>query len=84
LSEGGCFIEMPIPLPAGTTFEMAMWLNETKLHLSGQVASLAPGFGNGIRFLNVSEEHAEQLRRFIEGVTPLQRPAPSSAPGQLS
>jgi hypothetical protein len=84
LSQGGCFIEMSIPLPAGTTFDMSMWLNQTKLRLSGQVASLAPGFGNGVRFLVVSPQQAEQLQRFIESLSPLQRPNPSSAKGHSS
>ena len=50
LSLGGCFVEMPIPLPVETSFSMAIWLGETKLRLHGQVASTSPGFGIGVRF----------------------------------
>lgn len=75
LSQGGCFIEMAVPLPIDTRFDIALWLGETKLHLHGQVASLAPGFGNGVRFLGLSAANQEHLRRFIEPLLPSE-PAP--------
>jgi hypothetical protein len=68
ISHGGCFIEMPIPLPAETKFEIALWLGETKLRLQGQVASAAPGFGIGVRFLNLSTMNQEHLRGFIQTI----------------
>lgn len=73
LSQGGCFVEMPIPLPADTRFELALWLGETKLPLKGQVASVAPGFGNGVRFLNVAPEATDHLCRFIDSIRPIDR-----------
>lgn len=75
LSQGGCFIEMGAPLPIDTRFDIALWLGQTKLHLHGQVASLAPGFGNGVRFLGLSASNQEHLRRFIEPLLPAE-PAP--------
>ncbi len=68
LSVGGCFVEMPIPLPVETGFAMALWLGETKLRLHGQVASTSPGFGIGVRFTGVSPETQEFLRRHMEGI----------------
>jgi hypothetical protein len=70
LSQGGCFIEMAIPLHTGTSFGIALWLGEAKLHLQGEVASVQPGFGNGVRFLGLTSEHQEHLRRFIESLAP--------------
>jgi hypothetical protein len=70
LSQGGCFIEMPIPLHNGTAFDIALWLGEAKLHLQGQVVSVQPGFGNGVRFLGLTSEHQEHLRRFIDTIAP--------------
>ncbi|HXF14045.1 MAG TPA: PilZ domain-containing protein [Terriglobales bacterium] len=72
LSPGGCFIEMAIPLHKGASFEIALWLGEAKLHLQGQVVSMQPGFGNGVRFLGVNSEHETHLRRFIETIAPHQ------------
>ena len=70
LSEGGCFIEMAIPLHKGTAFDIALWLGEGKLHLQGEVVSVQPGFGNGVRFLGLTAEHQTHLRRFIETIAP--------------
>ncbi len=66
LSLGGCFVEMPIPLPVNTKFEVALWLGETKLRLKGEVASSSPGFGIGVRFTNISPESQESLRRHMQ------------------
>jgi len=70
LSQGGCFIEMAIPLHNGISFDIALWLGEAKLHLQGQVVSVQPGFGNGVRFLGLTSEHQTHLRRFIETIAP--------------
>jgi len=70
LSQGGCFIEMAIPLRNGISFDIALWLGEAKLHLQGQVVSVQPGFGNGVRFLGLTSEHQTHLRRFIETIAP--------------
>ena len=61
LSAGGCFVEMPIPLKPDARFEIALWLAGTKLRLQGSVASSAPGFGIGVRFLEVSAADREFL-----------------------
>jgi hypothetical protein len=65
LSLGGCFVEMPIPLPVDSKFEIAVWLGDTKLRLQGQTASSSPGFGVGVRFIDVSPENQEFLRRHV-------------------
>jgi PilZ domain-containing protein len=70
LSQDGCCIEMAIPLPLETRFAMVVWLAETKLPLQAQVFSLAPGFGNGVRFLTVSTLAQEHLTRFIQSMPP--------------
>lgn len=68
LSVGGCFVEMPIPLPVETSVAMALWLDETKVRLHGQVASASPGFGIGVRFTDVSPETQEFLRRHMDNL----------------
>lgn len=70
LSQGGCFIEMAIPLHNGISFDIALWLGEAKLHLQGQVVSVQPGFGNGVRFLGLTSEHQAHLRQFLETLSP--------------
>lgn len=68
LSQGGCFVEMPIPLKPESKFEIALWLGGTKLRLQGVVASASPGFGIGVRFSNVSPQHQEFLARHIQAL----------------
>jgi len=69
LSEGGCFVEMPIPLKVDADVEIALWLGETKRRLQGEVVSSAPGFGIGVRFVNASPQDCEILRRHIVNIT---------------
>jgi hypothetical protein len=69
LSLGGCFVEMPMPLPVHTDFEIALWLGETKLRLQGEVASASPGFGMGVRFTRLSPENHEFLRRHLQSIS---------------
>lgn len=65
LSLGGCFVEMPAPLPLESRMEVSLWLNQTKLRLQGSVASAAPGFGIGVRFLNVNAHDRDLLIGFV-------------------
>ena len=66
ISQGGCFVEMSIPLPIETSFDIALWLGDSKLYLRGQIVSLQPGFGNGVSFIDVAPADQERLRQFIE------------------
>jgi hypothetical protein len=70
ISPGGCFVEMSIPLPVGSSFDIALWLGDAKLRLRGQVVSLQPGFGNGVRFTGVDPADQEKLRQFIATIAP--------------
>lgn len=65
LSMGGCFVEMPSPLAIGTQLQLVLWLGNTKLRLEGEVASSAPGFGIGIRFLQISPENRNTLESYV-------------------
>ncbi len=65
LSEGGCFVEMPIPLKVNTGLEIVLWLADTKLRVKGEVATSAPGFGIGIRFISLSPESRSVLQRHV-------------------
>jgi hypothetical protein len=66
LSLGGCFVEMPTPLPLHAKFEIALWLGDSKLRLQSEVASASPGVGMGVRFTSPSAESQELLRRHLQ------------------
>ncbi len=70
LSTGGCFVEMPIPLKQGTRFEIVLWISGTKVRIQAAVASSAPGYGIGIRFIDLSPKDKELLRTFMGTVHP--------------
>ena len=68
LSQGGCFVEMHIPLKVESKFEIMLWLDGSKLRLDGEVVSASPGFGNGVRFANVSPQSQEFLQRHLQSL----------------
>jgi hypothetical protein len=69
LSAGGCFVEMPIPLHQNAKFDIALWISSTKLRLHAEVASSAPGFGIGVRFVSVSAQDREFLEQHVQSLT---------------
>ena len=73
LSVGGCFLDMPNPLPKGTQIKIAIWVNETKLWATGKVVTSTPGFGIGVQFLDISEQDKSQLLRFLESTVRITR-----------
>ena len=74
VSLGGCFVEMPVPLPAQARFEIAWWLGESKLRLKCEVVSTSPGFGISVHFINLSSEDQELLSRHVQTLTKTTRP----------
>jgi len=69
LGMGGCFVEMPIPLKAGTKLKIGLWIKDEKLRLSGKVVSSRPGFGIGVQFLEVSPEDHARLAKYLQSIT---------------
>jgi hypothetical protein len=66
LSLGGCFLEMPNPLPKGVPIKIALWVKEFKLWAHGEVVTSTPGFGIGVRFTEMTEQDRNQLKQFLE------------------
>ncbi len=72
LSEGGCYVEMPLTIERDKQLHIVLWLNHKKLVMRARIATCHPQFGNGIEFLNVSAEDRKELHNFIEaGALPL-------------
>ncbi len=66
ISEGGCFIEMAIPLKEGQKSKVGLWLDGVKMWMHGEVVSSTPGFGIGIKFLDISDNDKIALKAFLE------------------
>jgi hypothetical protein len=65
LSVGGCFLEMPNPLPNGTQVRIALWVEDFKLWTGAEVVTSTPGFGIGVKFTEMTEQDKNQLKRFL-------------------
>jgi hypothetical protein len=66
LSEGGCFVEMAIPLKQGQKLKVGLWIDGAKMWVHGEVVSSTPGFGIGIKFLDLSESDKTALKNFLQ------------------
>jgi hypothetical protein len=73
LSLGGCYVEMPLPLQPGTKLKVGLWLGQTKAWAEAQVAHRTPGLGVGLRFLEISDQDRDLIRRFLENLAPFAR-----------
>lgn len=69
LSEGGCFVEMPIPLDQGSRVKITLWIKDRKLWAKAKVVSSRPGFGIGIQFTEIAAADAERLTEFLRELT---------------
>jgi CheY-like chemotaxis protein len=68
LSSGGCYLELSLPFPRGTSVEITVRTYELKLSLRGTVQASHPGYGMGIAFdLSTREQrdHVHQLINFV-------------------
>jgi hypothetical protein len=65
LSVGGCFLEMPNPLPKETQVRIALWVEDFKLWTGAEVVTSTPGFGIGVKFTEMTEQDRNQLKRFL-------------------
>jgi PilZ domain len=65
ISQGGCFLEMPNPLPKGTQIRIALWIKESKIWATGEVVTSTPGFGIGVRFTELTPQDKNHLKEFL-------------------
>jgi hypothetical protein len=79
LSLGGCYIEMPLPLQPGTKLKVGIWFGQIKAWADAQVAHRTPGLGIGLRFIQISDQDLDHIRRFLASLTPFARKPMRSA-----
>jgi len=68
LSLGGCFLEMPNPIPKGAQIKIALWVKDFKIWANAEVVTSTPGFGIGVKFTEITEQDRNQLRQFLESM----------------
>lgn len=72
ISEGGCYIEMPITLTKGTNVQVVLWVGGEKLSFPARVVTSHPQFGNGLEFYGLSAECKRSLSHFLDGARTMQ------------
>src|SRR4051812_19288843 len=73
LSSGGCYLEVSLPFPQGSSVEIVVRTYEIKLRLRGTVQASHPGYGMGVAFdLKTAQEQAnlKKLTDFVVATQP--------------
>jgi hypothetical protein len=73
LSGGGCFLEMPNPLPKGSQVKIALWVKESKVWAKGDVVTSTPGFGIGVKFTEISAQDKNLIEEFLGSMVRIRR-----------
>lgn len=66
LSLVGCYVEMSFTLPVGTKMDLVLWVEDARLPTKALVVTHHPQFGNGIQFLDMSEQDQAKLAQFLK------------------
>jgi len=74
LSAGGCYLEVPLPFPQGSSVEITVRTHDMKLYLRGVVQSSHPGYGMGVAFELKSREEIESVQKLTEFVAATNEP----------
>ncbi|HET6178074.1 MAG TPA: response regulator [Candidatus Sulfotelmatobacter sp.] len=68
LSSGGCYLEVSLPFPAGSSVEIVVRTYEMKLRLRGAVQASHPGYGMGVAFELKTKEERENVKKLTDFV----------------
>jgi hypothetical protein len=66
LSLVGCYVEMSFTLPVGSKLDLILWVEDARLPTRALVVTHHPQFGNGIEFLDMSQEDRTKLAQFLK------------------
>jgi DNA-binding NarL/FixJ family response regulator len=68
LSAGGCYLEVPLPFPTGSSVEILVRTYEMKLRLRGTVLASHPGYGMGVSFELKTKEERDNVKKLTDFV----------------
>ncbi len=72
LSSGGCYLEVPLPFPLGSSVEIVVRTYELKLQLRGTVQASHPGYGMGVAFELKTKDEQMNVKKLIDWVAATQ------------
>jgi CheY-like chemotaxis protein len=75
LSAGGCYLEVPLPFPVGSSVEITVRTYDLKLFLRGVVQSSHPGYGMGVAFELKTKDEIESVQKLTEFVAAANQPS---------
>lgn len=78
ISQGGCYVQLPQPLPMGAKVSLELLMKLANLRGEGVVCSSHSGRGMGIKFVQMSNEYRDQIRQFVKWFAGAEPPASSS------
>lgn len=70
---GGCYVGLSFTLEVSAQVDVTIWIGETKIHVSAEIVSNHPGFGNGMKFTHISLEDKQKLETFLQALMPFKR-----------
>ncbi len=75
LSIGGCYLEVPLSIPSGSSVEIVVRTHEMKLRLHGTVQASHPGYGVGVSFDPNAKQEQENVKKLIDYVAATTEPS---------
>jgi len=75
LSAGGCYLEVPLPFPQGSSVEILVRTYDMKLRLRGSVLASHPGYGMGVGFELKTREERENVKKLTDYVASTTEPS---------
>jgi hypothetical protein len=75
LSSGGCYLEVSLPFPQGSSVEILVRTYELKLRLRGTVQASHPGYGMGVAFELNTDQEQKNLKMLTDFVASSANPS---------
>jgi hypothetical protein len=70
LSVSGFYFETMLLLPIGTAFNVRLWIGDDLIETGAVVRTTDSGVGSGIEFIELSQDNADVLSRYLASLAP--------------
>jgi len=67
-SRGGCYVELMMTFPVGTSVTATLWFNNCSVRMRGRIVTCHPQFGNGIKFLDFEDNGEKVLAQYLDAL----------------
>ena len=68
VSPHGCYVTLLSTLSTGAVTDIVLWMGETPLRMRGKVITSDANVGNGIEFLDMTEDMQTQVAAYLEKI----------------